>query len=225
MTDVEQNSPYAVTLAALLHDIGKFAERAGMAVSPQYATDNAGLYQKYNSEQKRHTHQHALYTAAFIERYSSLLPVVDKPDAAKSGNSLINLAGMHHKPETPLQAIVTEADRLSSGIDRQVFEGDEQGIAIKHFRRTRLIPIAEEMLRGDQFHQEATLDSYLFRFPLTELSPNRIFPALRSETEPHDDTAARAEYAGLFERFLEALAQLEQRDHPGLWLEHFDSLY
>ena len=225
MIDAEQNTQYAVTLAALLHDIGKFAERAGMEVSRQYSTDNAGLYQKYNSEQKRHTHQHALYSAAFIERYADLLPAVDEPGAAKSGNSLINLAAMHHKPETPLQAIVTEADRLSSGIDRQVFEGDEQGIAIKHFRRTRLIPIAEEMLRGEEFHHGATNDSYLFRYPLTELSPNRIFPLKRTETEPLDDTTARAEYATLFQRFLEALALLEQRDQPALWLEHFDSLY
>ena len=75
------------------------------------------------------------------------------------------------------------------------------------------------------FCQIRANDSYQFRYPLTELSPNRIFPALRSETESLDDTTARAEYATLFERFLEALAQLEQRDHPGLWLEHFDSLY
>ena len=87
-----------------------------------YENNNAGLYQRYNREQNRYTHIHALYTAAFIERFANSLPELNDAGSARSGDSLINLAAMHHKPETPLQWIVTQADWLSSGLDRQVFE-------------------------------------------------------------------------------------------------------
>jgi len=89
-----------IALAGLLHDVGKFAERAGMELPNGYADNNAGLYQPFRQEQGRHTHKHALYSAAFIERFSSLLPKLDEQKDAASGNSLINLAAMHHKPET-----------------------------------------------------------------------------------------------------------------------------
>ena len=113
---------YTVALAGLLHDVGKFAERAGMEISQQYHNDNEHLYQPHYDG--RSSHKHALYSAAFIERFCTLLPVLDERAGAGSGNSLINLAAMHHKPETALQWIITQADRLSSGLDRQVFDGD-----------------------------------------------------------------------------------------------------
>lgn len=165
-----------VALAGFIHDVGKLAERAGMEVSRTYAEDNAGLYQPYNRGQNRHTHLHALYTAALIERFAKCLPSLDDQDTARTGDSLINLAAMHHKPETPLQWIVTLADRLSSGLDRQAFEGDEAGVAFRDFRKTRLIPLAEEMSRGDEFYKADTLATYHHRFRLGEMSPVQLFP-------------------------------------------------
>jgi len=214
-----------VALAGFVHDVGKLAERAGMEVSRTYAEDNAGLYQPYNRDQNRHTHQHALYTAAFIERFAACLPSLDEREAAKSGDSLINLAAMHHKPETPLQWIVTQADRLSSGLDRQVFEGDEAGVAYRDFRKTRLIPLAEEMSRGDEFYKADKLETYHHRFRLGEMSPEQLFPVQRNEAEPADDAGAKAEYAALFDSFTRALKLLEHRDIPCLWLDHFASLW
>jgi len=216
---------HTMALAGLLHDVGKFAERAEMELPAEYADNNAGLYQRYNDTQKRHTHRHALYTAAFIERCAELLPPLSSIGSVKSGDSLINLAAMHHKPETPLQWIITVADRLSSGLDRQVFEGDETGTAYRDFRKTRLIPVVEELLRGEAFYETDTLDNYHWRYRLAELSPQQVFPVLRSEAEPRNDDAARAEYAGLFNNFVQALALLDHRDNPRLWLDHFTSLW
>jgi len=214
-----------IALAGLLHDVGKFAERAGMELPNGYADNNAGLYQPFRQEQGRHTHKHALYSAAFIERFSSLLPKLDEQKDAASGNSLINLAAMHHKPETPLQWIIAQADRLSSGLDRQVFEGDESGTAYRDFRKTRLIPLAEEMLRGDAFYRNDTLSTYHWRYRLTELAPEQVFAASRKEAEPLDDKAATDEYARLFEQFVKNLERLANRTEPWLWLEHFISLW
>ena len=214
-----------IALAGLLHDVGKFAERAGMELPNGYADNNAGLYQPFRQEQGRHTHKHALYSAAFIERFSSLLPKLDEQKDAASGNSLINLAAMHHKPETPLQWIIAQADRLSSGLDRQVFEGDESGTAYRDFRKTRLIPLAEEMLRGDAFYRNDTLSTYHWRYRLTELAPEQVFAASRKEAEPLDDKAATDEYARLFEQFMKNLERLANRTEPWLWLEIINVFY
>lgn len=225
MNDESRNEFLKVAMAGLLHDVGKFAQRAGMEVGRGYADDNAGLYQPYNRDQNRHTHTHALFTAAFIERFAEWLPGMDNRENARTGDSLINLAAMHHKPETPLQWIITQADRLSSGMDRQVFEGEENGAGYREFRKTRLIPLAEEMLRGEAFYGKDTLDAYQHRFSLGEMSPAQIFPGRRGAVEPSDDAAAAKEYASLFDTFTQRLRQLEHRECASLWLDHFTSLW
>ncbi len=215
-----------IALAGLLHDVGKFAERAGMELSAGYETNNAGLYQPVRSDQGgRHTHKHALYSAAFIEKFCEQFPKLDNPAHAASGNSLINLAAMHHKPETPLQWIIAQADRLSSGLDRQVFEGDEGGTSYKNFRKTRLIPLAEELSRGEAFYTSDTLASYTKRYRLAETSPEQVFPVSFKDAEPPDNTAATAEYDTLFQKFAQRLDGLAHRKQPSLWLDHFCSLW
>jgi len=214
---------YSIALAGLLHDVGKFAERAGMEVSQQYRNDNEHLYQPHYDG--RSSHKHALYSAAFIERFSNMLPVIDDESAGRSGNSLINLAAMHHKPETALQWIVAQADRLSSGLDRQVFEGDETGTAYRDFRKTRLIPLAEELRLNGKFDNDDTLESYKHRYRLRELSPAQVFPVSRSVAEPSDNAAAMKEYAALFTDFSAALEKLSHRNSPALWLDHFTCIW
>lgn len=215
-----------IALAGLLHDVGKLAERAGMELPAGYEANNAGLYQPVRSDQGgRHTHKHALYSAAFIERFSKLLPQLDDQADAASGNSLINLAAMHHKPETPLQWIIAQADRLSSGLDRQVFEGDETGTSYRDFRKTRLIPLAEELRRGEVFYRQDTLADYNWRYRLAEMTPQQTFPVAKQEAEPVDDKTATAEYAAVFKQFCNDLATLENRTEPLLWLDHFTSLW
>ena len=56
-----------IAVAGLMHDIGKFAQ-GNETIPKQYAIDNADQYQPiYNN---RHSHIHALYTAAFIEQFA-----------------------------------------------------------------------------------------------------------------------------------------------------------
>ena len=92
---------YKIAIAGFLHDIGKFAERADMPVSKEYLNNNAGLYQPYYKTQNRYTHKHAVYTAAFIEENEKYLPPQFNKANWGLGDSFINLAAMHHKPESP----------------------------------------------------------------------------------------------------------------------------
>ena len=55
-----------IAIAAFTHDIGKFADKETMGVNDQYFDNNAGIY--LPSYKGRHSHYHALYTAAFIEQ-------------------------------------------------------------------------------------------------------------------------------------------------------------
>jgi CRISPR-associated protein Csm1 len=196
-----------------------------MELPPGYGDNNAGLYQPHNEAQKRHTHRHALFTAAFFENFARHLPELPSIGEIRTGDSFINLAAMHHKPETPLQWIIAQADRLSSGLDRQVFEGDETGTSYKNFRKTRLIPLAEELSRGEAFYKNDTLASYAMRYRLAELSPEQIFPVKAQQAEPADDAAATKEYGALFQSFTTQLAGLAHRKQPLLWLDHFCSLW
>lgn len=82
-------------LAALLHDIGKFAQRA--AEGHQIAWDE--------ESDREFKYEHALYTDDVLSR---LVP--EKWRAAIRGP-----AGRHHRPQARLERVVALADRLSAG--------------------------------------------------------------------------------------------------------------
>jgi CRISPR-associated protein Csm1 len=213
-----------IALAALLHDIGKLADREALHVTEKYLLDNASQYQPFDG--KRHTHAHAIYTAAFLEAMQDVLPLeLSLPHWGK-GDSFINLAAGHHNPETPMQWVVTIADRISSGWDRNIVDTDyHDQVAPKEYKKTRLYPIFEQLRiepQGDEAHQPL---QPTYCYPLKELSPETIFPGLKAAIVPESSEAAGKQYLGLFAEFKEALGTLLHRtENMALWLEHFDSL-
>ena len=214
---------YKIAVGGLLHDIGKFAERGNMEISKQYWLDNEGLYcPEYN---RRATHKHALYTAAFIEQYKDILPQEfnsrewiseDSPE-----DSLINLAAKHHKPETPLQWIVAIADRLSSGMDRVEFEDYNKGIGVRDYKKTRMFTIFEGL---DVDTVSDSPQDYEYRYTLQPLSPTTIFPTRDASCRSIEGAQADTEYERLFEGFIEELKNIKHKRYIPLWLEHFDTL-
>ena len=210
-----------ISLAALFHDVGKFAQ--GFLKLPEgYQQNNADLYQPFNRERGYHTHLHALYTAAFIETHSQFLPTALSSRDWGEGeveDSFVNLAAKHHRPDTHLQWIVAQADRLSSGIDRAEFEEGEK-IGVKKVAQTRLLPILERLLREEKAYN--SLQDFQWRYPLKPLSAISIFP-VKAVQIPREE--ARKEYRGLYEAFCEDLKGLCNYQHVELWAQHFDSLY
>lgn len=88
---------FEAALAGLLHDIGKFAQRAGELFGISW-NENRDIQQAYG-------YQHALYTDQVIER---LVPERWRP-------AIRALAGHHHRPRHHRERIITLADRLSAG--------------------------------------------------------------------------------------------------------------
>lgn len=212
------NTVLKMALAGLLHDIGKFGEM-GMHVSPEFLDGNAGLYQPFFNG--RHTHRHAVYTAAFIDHVEKLLPRQFNKAEWGLDDSFVNLAAGHHKPETPMQWIIAMADRVSSGWDRSNFDADyNQAIAWQDYRKTRLLPVFERLMQKRQDRKD-----YAYGYPLKEITPQNIFPQKRDKVEPVKDEDAAKEYKALFDEFVFALEQLLHKDvNIELWFEHLDSL-
>lgn len=212
---------FKVSLAGLFHDIGKFAQNC-LTLPPGYEQQNADLYQPFNKKEGRHTHIHVLYTAAFIETLRDKLPKELNDRGWGEGeveDCFLNLAAKHHKPETPLQWIITQADRLSSGFDRVEFEKGEK-LGVHEATQTRLLPIFERLLRTDKTFD--TREDFDWRYPLEPLSAQSIFPVKSGE---FSEDPAQKDYQTLFDAFCKDLEKLCHRKHVTLWAQHFDSLY
>lgn len=221
-----------VALAGLLHDLGKFAERARL----EFPRERLDALKTLDCPQweGRFTHIHAAYTSAGFFAIEDLLPrreqlmgspfaPVDAPDA---DDSLINAAARHHKPETFLQWIIATADRLASGFERSEFDRYNQaaeGTATgKNHYQARLLPLFESIaLEGDRSN---CMDYCL---PLAPLSAQGIFPQPRKQAEPTNDAEAQAEYARLWSKFVEELKKIpaSHRQSLTLWLDHFDAAW
>ena len=98
-----------IVIAAWLHDVGKFAQRAD--VNELYDKSLEGQYCK-TTKDGRYTHQHVVYTEGFINKYKFALPDCVNWENVKS------LSANHHNPSSYYEWIIAEADRLSSGSDR-----------------------------------------------------------------------------------------------------------
>ena len=103
---------HKLAVAALLHDIGKVLQRAG--IKPQWS--DAQEFAVWRNLQSQPAYEHAASTASFITKHLSVLW------ESQGYDNILNFAGRHHNPSTPLEWVVAEADRLSAGMDRE-YEG------------------------------------------------------------------------------------------------------
>ncbi|MBN1292943.1 MAG: type III-A CRISPR-associated protein Cas10/Csm1, partial [Candidatus Latescibacteria bacterium] len=208
-----------IAIAGFMHDIGKFADKDVWNVSEQFILGNADLYQPHYKE--NYTHRHAVLTAAFIDHIEKLLPLELNKANWGMADTFIKLAAGHHKPETPIQWIIAMADRIGSGWDRTSFDKEyNRAVAWQDYKKTQLLPIFENLMRDD-----GTSGNYSYCYPLKEISPTNIFPALQNEIRHSDNESAIAEYKHLFDEFVYALERLLHKDENiELWFEHFGSL-
>jgi CRISPR-associated protein Csm1 len=236
-----------VALAAYLHDLGKFAERAGAFDNSPRLDAHLQLYCPWHEKGGWFSHRHAANTAlAFdlIEKHLPDLlgqgsldrdasPFVGRRRAGDEGDiepsdSLINAAAGHHKPDTFLQWIIATADRVASGFEREEFDRyndskDETRTGLNHFT-ARLLPLFEQIQLSEPRSAERPLR---YRYPLKALAPSTIFPVEARNCETRDKDSAKNEYSGLWQAFVNDLEQIppSHRSNWALWLDHFDSLW
>jgi len=196
-----------IIYGTLLHDIGKFMQRA--EVPCPSLNDDKVKQRVCPFNNGRFTHLHSLWTEQFFVDYGDLFPEPTErfPEAI---DNLANLAAWHHKPSTPAQWIVTEAERMSSGMDRKARdEDDETGP-----RAYKSTPLRSLFARIDLNRGARPQDHW--EYPLAPLQPDKtvIFPVERK-----DETKSLVDaYRRLWNKFAEELESLRRlRAQPPLF--------
>ncbi|MFK5926409.1 MAG: type III-A CRISPR-associated protein Cas10/Csm1 [Desulfuromusa sp.] len=188
---MERRDLQRLVLSALLHDIGKFAQRAGRPKSE----DDVG-YCPIDYKTHKSGYLHVLYTDYFIEDKKNFpLP----PELEPYRSKLARLAAAHHKPaaDSPLELAIQMGDRLSAGADRIGGEPEDGD-----YKKARLVSIFDQI----NLHKKMSWDDvseeqrhYHKLCPIDELKA--AFPVERIE-------AQKSDYATLFEQFLVEVKQL-----------------
>jgi len=113
-----------IALAGLLHDIGKFGQRAEIPLR-----DSQFSKSKYN-------YLHAAYSAQIMT------------DLFKIDDTTIDHSAMHHNLKVTSGDdeywIVASADRLASGFERETFEAYNNNAVNENFKKQRLVHLFDE---------------------------------------------------------------------------------
>lgn len=168
-----------IVFGALLHDIGKFFERANRL--GEYRDDNNQKQQDCPWQRRQGgywSHLHVLHTRRFCEELCRIVPILQPPSGqrdSQAADNWINMATHHHVASTNMERLVQSADHFASA-EREQGNFYEHGI----HRRTRLEPILERINLKDE---NKTTE---FRVNLQPLTTSRedIFPLRATEFEP-----------------------------------------
>ena len=175
------NDLQIVVLSALMHDIGKFAQRAkrpySKSMEGEYLTNFKG----------KPGHWHTVYSDYFLEND---LPLPENLEKFRS--VIARTASAHHKPDTDnlMEMCITIADRLSAGSDRIEIPDNEGKTG---FRESRLISIFDEIELYNHTFQSSK--SWYYELSALESDGTNIFP---KPGKPHGKPE---EYVELFEKF------------------------
>jgi len=187
-----------IYLAALLHDIGKFYQRAddfGVQKSQLLSPEIKKLESIYCPVYKgQYSRQHVLWTAQFFQDFQTHFQNL----LAKQGNSkvdaLMRLAAMHHNPEKEDigSLIVQKSDHYASGIDRVSSKEsiddmlDESEKSWDSFRRIKMRSIFEGInLNNDHSNRTIRESKYIKKLPLEPITFDKsYFPSDTREELP-----------------------------------------
>lgn len=209
-----ENIREKIVLAALLHDIGKFWQRADESFDDkenelsEQSKALAGYICPLN-EHHRFGYQHVIWTNEFLEKY---IPksfgfhqnVFDKENL--DDDNLFNLSVFHHKPNSELQGLITLADWWSSGIDRRkesTLENEEEqndrniNWGRKRYKTRPLNSIFNTVNEGK--------GKGAFQLHPLGLNNESIFP---KEIKKKEDGISQEEYTALWNSFIEEYKQL-----------------
>ena len=208
-------------IAGFFHDLGKLTRRETFGATWDDIEHQAADFLPVRKG--RYSHHHALYTTMFIEKFKDHLPdEFDRPWG--DGDGLVKLIGSHHNPSSAMEWIIAEADRISSGMDRESFEAyTSEAIAVSDYEKTRLVSVLES-LDAESNLRRPDRAQYKHAYPLVEMGPESIFPQNIDSVTPGGKDEAKAEYAILMEGFESGLKALFHRNRIELWFEHFESL-
>lgn len=177
------NTRDIVYLAALLHDIGKFYQRADTSYQRSsklskypHTVKNADNICP-TSQEGYFKYQHVIWTQLFFEENKTTFEKLGLGNSSSFDN-FVNLSIYHHKPQSRLQAFIQYADWWASGIDRTEYYSDEEKVSrgkLK-FKEEPLLSIFGN-LTVDQ--SDSSSEKIAFNLKPLDLS-EEIFPSKQS---------------------------------------------
>lgn len=202
-----------VYLAALLHDIGKFYQRADRPFDDklnhlsEQSRKIADLLCPLN-EHGRFGYQHTVWTHQFLQDSESILKkipsLVDNVFDNKLDDSIFQLASFHHKPSSELQALISLADWWSAGIDRrtenlEIESGTANGIAwgMQRYKKIPLYSVFNKIFNANGHSA--------FGLRALSVDENGFFPQEITSVEVGNN---EAKYASLWQAFSQEFQKL-----------------
>lgn len=213
---MKKTSTHKIVLAGLLHDIGKFWQRAddnGLNRSKLLDSSIKNLQGQYCPVNKDgfHTHKHVIWTAQFLVKFKQIFKGVFDEDNDKE-DTIIRLASMHHHPHSDNQKIIQLADWLSSGVDRSSDPDSQKEVedekSWEKFKKTKLRSVFESLGHDTPIEHEYLL-------PLKEQD-------LTKDNMP-DSTVSEGDYKDLWDRFIREV-EFIQSDNPLIIIETITQL-
>ena len=146
MVDKEKQS--VIAIAALMHDVGKFKQRAyggdEAFICPEALAMQGQLLP--HSQDGRYTHRHALWTYDFfLQDFKNMINDSDNQFLWNiEWEKIARLAASHHNPSTEEERIVTKADCSSAGLDRDSLLSYENGMYVTNPLRSLIAKIGQD---------------------------------------------------------------------------------
>lgn len=200
----EEKEYQNLILAAWLHDIGKFYQRANFKLdsSDEFNLTNFAPVRGEGRE-TRYTHKHAIFSAKFI-----------RENLGKEFDMAETIVALHHAPERAnseryryLAKIITLADWMSSG-ERRKRESEEDAL---DYRAEPMISIFSRLKPRDNEEKQDKGPSYFI--PLSPLREdlNGLFP-VRTKGEAISEKDGALVYQDLWNQFSEEVRLLDRKD-------------
>jgi len=206
-----------IFLAGLLHDIGKFYQRADKSFNDKQSELSEHSKNIANdicpvNDKGRFGYQHVVWGSEFFESepFKSVFKNINDLNVnlyseENDLDGLINLAVNHHKPQTLKQTIVTIADWWSAGIDRreakEVEEGKLENESIdwgkNRYKQIPLYSVFNQINSGNYNHA--------FSLKPLDLNKDSIFP---KDIKEKDEGVSQELYNKLWEEFKEEFQKL-----------------
>lgn len=189
----QETTRQKIYLAALLHDIGKFYQRADNKKNGSFEFLKDDFWNKPESycptnKYGGYSHKHVIWTAQFIQEHAEIFNKLNI-NAKDGENSLTLLAASHHNPSTELEKIIQLADWYSSAVDRSNeefhLEDDIDGNKWDSFKKRSMVSVFEGIL---QYQSEVRYENYQYFFPVKALElSDSLFPKRKTELSGEPD--------------------------------------
>lgn len=236
------NKIEAIALGALLHDIGKFMERADVRFPESWDKKKFDeVYRKCcTKEDGDYKHCHTKWTYLFFELYkdkendNDVFPELEEEFNDPKRNNIESFASYHHKPKSSIfQKIIKHADGASAGWDRQIFMGG--GKKIKNIQmKTYLSSLFNEINKRKEDREELKKHNLFYELIKTaELNDyDKIFPNPKErvnkeniDEEKNIDKKVVGGYQKLWGEFKETFENIFKGKNSKIFKNNFDLFY